>query len=76
MTLFYLILYWTLDIDDNFELLVPASNPLKHKQIKVFQVVLFCALHLLAGHYKHFEYGCKSVFYNPHIYCYEQVVAS
>ena len=31
MTLFYLILYWTLDIDDNFELLVPASNPLKHK---------------------------------------------
>ena len=42
-------------------------------QIEVFQVVLFCALHLFVGHYKHFEYGCKSVFYNPHIYCYESL---
>ena len=50
MTIVYLILHQTLDIYDNLDRLVPASNPLKHEQI--VQVVLFCSLFLFAGHYK------------------------
>ena len=63
--------------ENKFELLVPASNPLKHEKIEAFQVVLFCALHLFTDHFKHFEYGCKSIFYNPqYINCCTQVVTS
>ena len=37
-----------LDIYDNLGFLVPASNLLKHEQLKFFeiQVLLFCFLHL------------------------------
>ena len=35
-------------------------------------MVLFYALHFFAGHCKHFQNSCKSIFYHPHTNCYEQ----
>ena len=44
MTLLYLILYWTRNIYDSFELLISASNLLKHEQLKFFNCLYYSVL--------------------------------